>query len=39
MLDGQLNLSVKVWDYKPVLEKVITALLDRANPLENFSEL
>ena len=39
LVDHQLNLSVEVWDYKPVLEKVITALLDRANPLENFSKL
>ena len=31
-VDQQLNLSVEVWDYKPVSEKVITSLLDCANP-------
>ncbi len=39
LVDHQLNLSVEVWDYKPVPEKVIIALLDRAKPLENFSKL
>lgn len=34
LVDRQLNLSVEVWDYKPVLEKTIIALLDRANPPE-----
>jgi len=27
------NLSVEVWDYKPVSEKTIVALLDRADPI------
>jgi calcineurin-like phosphoesterase family protein len=30
LVDRQLNLSVEVWDYKPVSEKTIIALLDRA---------
>ena len=30
LIDRQLNLSVEVWDYKPVSEKTIVALLDRA---------
>jgi len=30
LIDRQLNLSVEVWDYKPVAEKTIVALLDRA---------
>lgn len=30
LVDRQLNLSVEVWDYKPVPEKAIVALLDRA---------
>ena len=33
LVDHQLNLSVEVWDYKPVSEKTIVALLDRADPL------
>ena len=33
LVDRQLNLSVEVWDYKPVAEKAIVALLDRAIPL------
>ncbi len=33
LVDRQLNLSVEVWDYKPVPEKTIVALLDRADPL------
>ncbi|HAZ15146.1 MAG TPA: hypothetical protein DCY54_00635 [Parachlamydiales bacterium] len=33
LVDRQLNLSVEVWDYKPVSEKTIVALLDRADPL------
>lgn len=36
LVDRQLNLSVEVWDYKPVLEKMIVALLDRADPLIAF---
>jgi calcineurin-like phosphoesterase family protein len=31
--DRQLNLSVEVWDYRPVPEKTIVAILDRADPL------
>ena len=31
LIDNQLNLSVEVWDYKPVAENTIIALLDRAN--------
>jgi calcineurin-like phosphoesterase family protein len=30
-VERQLNLSVEVWDYKPVAEKTIVALLDRAD--------
>jgi calcineurin-like phosphoesterase family protein len=30
LIDRQLNLSVEVWDYKPVTEKTIISLLDRA---------
>lgn len=30
LIDCQLNLSVEVWDYKPVSEKTIVALLDQA---------
>jgi calcineurin-like phosphoesterase family protein len=33
LVDRQLNLSVEVWDYKPVPEKTIVALLDRADPI------
>lgn len=33
IVDRQLNLSVEVWDYKPVPEKTIIALLDRADPI------
>lgn len=29
LVDRQLNLSVEVWDYKPVSEKTIISLLDR----------
>lgn len=31
LIDRQLNLSVEVWDYKPVSEKTIVVLLDRAD--------
>jgi calcineurin-like phosphoesterase family protein len=31
LVDRQLNLSVEVWDYKPVHEKTITAILDHAD--------
>jgi calcineurin-like phosphoesterase family protein len=31
LVDHQLNLSVEVWDYKPVSEKTIVALLDRVD--------
>ena len=38
LVDRQLNLSVEVWDYKPVPEKMIVALLDRADPfLQNIT--
>lgn len=30
IIDRQLNLCVEVWDYKPVSEKVLVGLLDRA---------
>ena len=33
LVDRQLNLSVEVWEYKPVSEKTIVALLDRAASL------
>jgi calcineurin-like phosphoesterase family protein len=33
LVEQQLNLSVEVWDYKPVSEKTIVALLDRADHL------
>jgi len=29
IIDNKLNLSVEVWDYKPVLEKQILSLLDK----------
>jgi hypothetical protein len=32
LVGRQLNLSVEVWDYKPVPEKTIIALLDLADP-------
>ncbi len=31
LIDRQLNLSVEVWEYKPVSEKTIMAILDRAD--------
>ncbi len=31
LVDRQLNLCVEVWDYKPVSEKTIIALLDRSS--------
>ena len=31
LIDNQLNLSVEVWEYKPVPEKEIVSLLDRAH--------
>lgn len=31
LVNRQLNLSVEVWDYKPVAEQTILALLDRAD--------
>ena len=33
LVDHQLNLCVEVWDYKPVSEKTLIGLLDRAAPL------
>ncbi|MBI5274339.1 MAG: hypothetical protein HY860_04710 [Chlamydiales bacterium] len=33
LVNRQLNLSVEVWDYKPVSEKEIVSLLDRAESL------
>jgi calcineurin-like phosphoesterase family protein len=33
LVGRQLNLSVEVWDYKPVSEKTIVALLDLADPM------
>jgi calcineurin-like phosphoesterase family protein len=33
LVGRQLNLSVEVWDYKPVPEKTMIALLDRADPI------
>jgi calcineurin-like phosphoesterase family protein len=35
LINRQLNLSVEVWDYKPVAEKTIGSLLDRAVPVVN----
>lgn len=35
LVDRQLNLCIGVWDYKPVSEKTIVALLDRADPRIN----
>ncbi len=35
----QLNLSVEVWDYKPVSEKTIIALLDRAENMSSNSSV
>jgi len=39
LVDRQLNLSVEVWDYKPVAEKTIIALLDRDSPVVERSSL
>ena len=33
VIDRHLNRSLEVWDYKPVSEKAIVALLDHADPL------
>ena len=33
VIDRQLNLSVEVWNYKPVPEKTIVALLDGSSSL------
>jgi calcineurin-like phosphoesterase family protein len=33
---NQLNLCVEVWDYKPVAEKTILSLLDKASKNEVF---
>ena len=33
LVGRQLNLSIEVWDYKPVPERTIIALLDRADPI------
>ncbi len=33
VINRQLNLSVEVWNYKPVSEKEIVSLLDREDPL------
>lgn len=33
LVGRQLNLSIEVWDYKPVPEKTIIALLDRGDPI------
>ncbi len=30
IISNQLNLCVEVWDYRPVAEKVILSLLDKA---------
>jgi calcineurin-like phosphoesterase family protein len=38
LVDHQLNLSVEVWNYKPVLEKTIIALLDRAELIRNVGQ-
>lgn len=32
LVNRQLNLSVEVWDYKPVAENTIVSLLDREHP-------
>jgi calcineurin-like phosphoesterase family protein len=34
ILSNQLNLCVEVWDYKPVPEKTILSLLDKASKNE-----
>ncbi|OJV08082.1 MAG: hypothetical protein BGO14_01270 [Chlamydiales bacterium 38-26] len=34
IISNQLNLSVEVWDYKPVAEKIILSLLDKASKNE-----
>jgi calcineurin-like phosphoesterase family protein len=31
IISNQLNLCVEVWDYKPVAEKTILSLLDKAS--------
>lgn len=37
LIDRQLNMSVEVWDYKPVAEKTICSLLDRTVPISQLS--
>jgi len=34
LVGRQLNLSVEVWNYKPVSEKTIVALLDMADSID-----
>ncbi|OJV07482.1 MAG: hypothetical protein BGO14_00185 [Chlamydiales bacterium 38-26] len=34
IISNQLNLCVEVWDYKPVAEKTILSLLDKASKSE-----
>lgn len=34
IISNQLNLCVEVWDYKPVAEKIILSLLDKASKSE-----
>jgi calcineurin-like phosphoesterase family protein len=34
IISNQLNLCVEVWDYKPIAEKTILSLLDKASKSE-----
>jgi calcineurin-like phosphoesterase family protein len=34
IISNQLNLCVEIWDYKPVAEKTILSLLDKASKNE-----
>jgi len=34
LINNQLNLCVEVWDYKPVAEKTILSLLDKASKMQ-----
>ncbi len=38
LIDRQLNLCVEVWDYKPVSEKTINSLLDRAKSRDELTK-
>jgi calcineurin-like phosphoesterase family protein len=39
IVSNQLNLCIEVWDYKPVAEKTILSLLDKASKKEVYFEV